>query len=165
MSAINIYDFESPIEHSIAAGLAAAGLTVGSPTEFYLLGTLSTEESFQKTRPRVEVVFRSGAEKKSYAVMTDGTLRNASWLGTLTCYIVSGTNIVSHRNYRAQVRNVLALLRNTANTDLDYHKLQNITETGTSVDYKPEDGYYASTITFQVDFGIDAGAWAELNTP
>ena len=162
MSANSIYDFETPIEHGVALSLSAAGLNVCTPIEFFVGGESVDEQTFQKHRPRVEIVFTPSGEKKSYAVMQDGSLMNASWTGALTCYVISGIDIAEHRSYRASLRRIMALLRNTINTTLDYHKIQNWYESGSSVDYKPEDGYFTSTITYQVDFGIDAGAWAEL---
>jgi hypothetical protein len=92
----------------------------------------------------------------------DGTKRNASWSGSLSVNIVTGLNLAEHRIYRATVRKIIA--DGAFNTRTDCHHIGGIYETGTSLGMQTDDGYYISTISYAVDFAIDAGAWVELTT-
>lgn len=156
MSAINLYDFETAIETAVAAALTDAGLIAVTP---------SSDPTFQKTIPRIEVSFQPGAAKQTWHPTQN---RNCTWTGMLSLAVVTegdSQNRAVHRQYKAELRNVMADLRNTLNATLDYHKIQNIVDAGVSSEsYQPEQGVDVSVLHFNVDFGIDNGAWVELNT-
>ncbi len=159
----NLYNFETQIEDGLSAVLIAAGLNAATPR---------TASKFQKIRPRVELLFDVGAARQSYHIVNEQK-RNASWTGTLKVGIITESeNIGSedHRNYRAEIRNAMALAfytMNVADTSapLPYHEIQGpFIELSTSPSYAPQDGVEMSLLNYRVDFGIVFAAWAELST-
>lgn len=96
-----LFDFDTAIEDGFAVLFMDAGLKTYSPR-------MAVE--FQKERPRVEFMFRSGASKKSYGP-AGFTKFNASWFGELQANIITASgdstgldSSVAHRQYRAMVR-------------------------------------------------------------
>ncbi len=165
MSVEAIYDFETAIEAAVAKCLRdVQELTTATPAD---------AATFQNTRPRVEVTFTTGAAKQSFH-MVSGIKRNATWGGQLHLDIITAadsTGKASHRTYRAFVREALANLLTDINGNdpdgnayLPCHHIQNIVEAGTIPQYQPQTGIEQSGLIFNVEFGVDAGAWVELTT-
>ena len=150
MSIEAIYDFETPIEQAFATLLKAAELNVLTPSD---------TPTMQSARPRVDLAFQVGSAKRSYHIVST-VLRNASWQGHLTLQLITNPAVKPmHRAYRAEIRNVMA---QWASITMNCHKLQGCYESSTTPTFKTDDGYEVSTLVYTIDFGIDAGAWAEL---
>lgn len=158
-AAERVYDFEGQMYAALALVFDDLEAKVWTPND---------APKVTRPRPRTEAIYSVGAEKQSYIVFSNGTKRNASWFSNLSFEMVTDAgNIDAHRAYRGFVRNLLApniTLLNGASTKtgaqlLPYHRIQLIRETGTSNEYKNEDGYLRSRINYDVEFGIDHGVW------
>jgi hypothetical protein len=151
-----IYDFERIISTAAAQVFTNAGLDAF---------TVYSDPKFQKARPRVEVVFRAGGEAspKREAIMIDGSRRASAFKGELSLHAITDptpTGKNTHGEYRAKVRSIAAVLHWTINeTLLANHKVNWMVETTTSHGIRTQDGYEQSTITFAVDFSVQANAW------
>lgn len=159
-----LYDFETQLEDGFALAMTEAGLIASTPRNF---------ARFIQDRPRVDLLFTTGAEKQSFHIV-NGERRNATWGGVLGVAIVAngdGEGSVEHRQYRAKVRRVMADLRNhmndltedgTAKKYLRFLHIQNIRDQGTSVSQEVAKGVESSAMQYAIDFGVDQAAWAEL---
>lgn len=171
MSAKHLYEFGEAFEEPTSKILVAAGFTSYTPM---------LAASVQKKRPRSELVFQLGVEKKSYHQITRASgiveLRNASWFAQLMVFIITEAaqdvnhSAIIHREYRSQVLAIFATLKDALNGNdaaglqyLPYHQVQLITQTSNVVNYKPQDNQEISRINFSLEFGIRYSAWAELD--
>lgn len=167
-----IYDFEGAIENAVANVFSAAGFNVVTGTGGYYapFERVGAESDFQHIRPRTELVFRvNGATSpERSAIMADGSLRNSAWNGELAVVSItdpSAPGKAVHAVYRSKVRNLLSQLGSHVNeTFLPCHKIQRILEGSTSLVYTTEDGYEQSTISFLVQFSVQADKWAGIET-
>ena len=158
-TAAAIYDFESVVSRAVAEVLTDAGLKAL---------TIEDESDFQKTRPRVEVIYKhlGEATPKRIAVLPDKSQRTSAFRGELHLHAITDADPVgktAHSQYRAVVRAVIAGLQDAVNGDkLDKHRI-NFVVTGNEITgIRPQDGYQQTTFPFQIDISIQADAWATL---
>lgn len=160
----DIYNFEEIVPAAVAVVLSGFGLVAiwqGSPTEF------------QKARPRVEVVWQTGSVTQPIRLLQipagSQITRAQAWKGVLTIAAITDaadTSKGTHGAYVSRVRNVLAYLPSQINgqaAGLTRHKLQFEYESGTTRQYRNEQGYWQSNITFACDLSIQANAWSDFN--
>lgn len=170
MSAVTaLYDFENLIPIAVATSLS--GTNFGSLTALHPL----SDPKFQQMRPRVEVTYKHGGAVTPLRIapntVPDGAPviygRNSAWSGELSIHAITDADPIgklTHSTYRAEVRSACALLLSNVNgITLTQHCLQSLVETGTTHGIRSNDGYEQTTITFHVDFSVQADAWQTLN--
>lgn len=160
-----VYDYETAIESAIEDLFLLEGFAADA------VWTPASNPELQKNRPRIEIYCASGQETGHMHSDADGTIRPDTFSGNLALRIVSNSLAESattqeHATYRAAVRNVMAksrrlLVANAAAADdiLPYHSILDVVEAGTSASYQSEDGYYESTISYNIKINIRPAAW------
>lgn len=155
-----IYDIETALE--------AAFKTLFEEELFTTYVTNDAAE-FQKSRPRVEIMFALGSETGHNS--THSTYyRPDAFNGSLVVAVVTpadDTNgTAQHAQYRARVRNLMAKCRTRFKSDADgddallpYHTVQDVVESGTAPAYAPEDGVYISRGNYELKLNIRPDAW------
>lgn len=160
-----LYDPESAIEAAVKSVLEDQGLVAV---------TVADSPEFQKARPRCEILFQNGAESGHAFILPDASIRADVWAGTLQLACVTSATSApgvsastQHRQYRAQVRSVCAGYFRTLKSPevLPFHIIMDVEESGTSNEYKPQDGLWASNISFAVKYGIRPDAWPQIQSP
>lgn len=164
MSAQNVadlYQFEAFFEAAFKAMLEASELKVVIP------GNLK----FQQARPRVEIELQSVAETgdnyDQKPIVSEW--RNVGFRGQLSldCISNAGTgddgNIGLHRAYVAKVREVMAAAyANGSVIDAhEFYTVNRLTCTGTTPTSKPEEGYFMTTLIFEMNWVIRPEAWPQ----
>jgi uncharacterized protein YlxP (DUF503 family) len=165
MSATRIYSFESVISSACKNVLQSAGLTAYTSFD---------APNLRKSRPRVDVEVRVGAQLNPPIVqlVDNGTIferRNAAWTGQIIFHIITDTTQPgkqSHSDYRAEVRNILAVLQDRVNElFLVQHMIHHpMVETGTAHQANTDKGYEITTVTFDMNFSIQKDAWSLLDS-
>jgi hypothetical protein len=158
-----VYDFENIMATATESVLVANGL---------IAATQATITKLQKPRPRVEVLFRTGSEEIPRRIVTipeAGKNLNGAYKGQLSLAIVTDASEAAktvHSQYLTKCRWVMADLANELNllATFDKHAIHFVRETGTSMSHKNEDGYWVTTMTFDVDFSIERDALVNLAT-
>jgi len=103
-----------------------------------------------------------GAGQKRFHKLTDKNVE-AAWKGLLRFDVITGADMTVHSTFRARVR--AAAHHMQVNGDaLIQHNLQFFTESSTSPTFAPEDGTFQSVLLFDIDFSIQADAWAVFST-
>ena len=130
------------------------------------------EPDTQRPRPRVEVYFAPGGETGH--ISANATYRRPDmWTGNLTLRVVSNTKpdevgTSEHSAYRAKVRNLMAMSRTIFKSDADasdvagylpYHTVADLVLSGSNPSYEGQDGYYETTISYDLTFNIRPTAW------
>jgi hypothetical protein len=149
-----IYDFERVLETSAKAVFTTAEVAAFTSQDTF---------DFQKNRPRVEILFTPGAGRQQYHVLASGNLVETSWSGTFRVQVVTRADISIHSEFRAEVRGIMHALPWTINEvePMMHHCLHRIVDGGTSgMEIAPEDDLMKTTLEFQVDFSVQADAWA-----
>ncbi len=168
MSYKDVYDFEGAIEKAVSAVFTDQEIVCFTP---------QGDPQFQKNRPRVEATFIPGPGRQQYILVaddfTDGNSdyphrRESSFGGQLTLSVITdGENGMSaHADYRSKIRNVMSTFQRTVNglsASVMNHKVQQIRENGSSNVYGPQEGYYQTTLNYDLEFSIQANAWLQLN--
>src|ERR1044071_2948347 len=161
----DLFDFENIIPTAVASVFTDGGFTAANAL------TSLSDPKFQKERARVEIIFKVTGEvfPQRYAIMNDGSVRNAAWKGQLSVVAITAADAagkITHGEYRAKVRNFCANLRDRVNsTALTKHKLQQVLSGPTTVGIRAKDGYEQSTLDYAVEFSIQGDAWAALVPP
>jgi hypothetical protein len=161
MSAETIYNFEVLVPEACKTVLVAAGLTAI---------TLADAQALQKTRPRVEIVYKHLGETtpKRLAILPDGSKRTSCFRGELKLHAITDADVAgktAHSAYRAAIRNVLATLEQTLNgTVLTQHKIQFVVSGIEETGVRAADGYEQTTFPFTIDISIQQDAWATLGS-
>ena len=174
-TAVQVYDFEGVMEQVIAAVFISNGMKCLTPK------TATTE--LQKFRPRFEVVFKVGSAQPKgpqgqRILSADGTLiqRDVAYKGEFAVEVITNsqeTDKTVHTQYRATARYLMPMLpmlvNGTGITDnnqnlvaLFNHRINFVTETGTSLMFRNTDGTWSSSIVFAIDFAIQATAIQNL---
>jgi hypothetical protein len=159
MSAQDIYDFEVIVPVAVQTVLTAAGLTAM---------TIADTQDFQKTRPRVEVVYKhtGEAQPQRKAMLDDGSKRTSCFRGELKLHAITDADAagkLAHSEYRAQVRAAVAVLQDQLNgSALANHNIQFITSGNEETGVRSADGYQQTTFSFQVDLSVQQDAWSIL---
>lgn len=121
---------------------------------------------FQKERGRVEVIFVPGPGQGIWK-MINGEPRERAWKGQFVLHAITQIDQVQHGIYVGQLRTLMAKAGSLINgTDpMQFHKLQPFfMDAGTSAVLTSDDGYYMTTLNYNVDFSIQDNAWALLTT-
>lgn len=172
------YDFETPMEKALALALGACLIATYTPTnegfvdaawqaanpelEDYVLSAVT----FLKKRPRVEAVARIGAAQGRHWPETTelpasgGYLHDQGRALSVGLKIITGVNILEHRQYVAQVRGLMATILRTINGDtipdvplpeggqLTLFRIPELAEAGASSAYKNEEGFFTTDIVY-----------------
>lgn len=172
-----VYDFERVLEFALKTVLEAAQLKAFT-SQAVPAGNDDAQNAdlvaqgyelldFQKDRPRVEIEFVCGAGQRQFVPHPDtGVETEAAWKGQYLLKLVTAADMRLHSALRTMVRYQMQKLRGTINdvAPMTLHNLQLLTDAGTSPVITPEDGVFLSTMNFDIDFSIQADAWAQLVT-
>ena len=151
-----LYRFEDVVESAMAALLTANTITNAIQQG---TGSLST--------PRVEIQFTPGSQDGQYQIVSSD-VRPCCWDGELKFRIITnrGVNKSTHKDYRSKIRMLMHNRYSSTywssafhSTNLPYHDIMNIEETGTAINISADDNLDESEITFKVKFGIKSDAW------
>lgn len=159
MSVESCYDIEGDLESAIGPILSA---TISALTP-------QDDPTFQKDRPRVEVMVQLGAGKSNHVQLIDdgtgtGQLREDAWDATLRVELLTGADIKIHSSYRAFLRdkisNMPALINGiTLMNHVIYYPIRSL---GTSPVLTPQAGYYKTVMNYALVVSIHQDAWALL---
>jgi len=154
-----IYDIETAIE---------AAFKTLFEEELFATYVTNDAASFQKERPRVELMFALGGETGHHSTASD-YYRPDAFSGSLAVAIITPADdqgTAQHAQYRARVRNLMAKCRTRFRSDseaddalLPYHTIMDVVESGTAPAYAPEDGHYISRINYELKTNIRPAAW------
>jgi len=156
-AADDIYAFEQIFEDAAKALFAAQAINAF---------TSQDAPDFQKDRPRVEITFTPGAGQGRF-IQINGEHRETAWKGQYLFRVVTDASAEVHNSFRSNVRAIVhGSLRSIAGTaPMIRHMLQPFyMDGGTSPSYSPQDGVYESQMTFDINFSVQADAWAALTT-
>ena len=163
MSVESVYNIEKELEDAVS-------------TLFSDLLTTYTAQSppeFQKARARVEVEAVLGAGKGHLVQASQSGFSEDvedAWDATVTVWLVTEADAVTHGSYRAQVRYWMAQLPSliaTGNTtQLVNHCITGpMKHTGSSPTMEPEDGVFHTQMNYQTIVSVHQDAWAKLSQP
>jgi len=176
MSASDIYDFESAVEEAVKAIFDDAGVTawtaVGRPDE---TTADDAAQPLQKERPRVEIQYINGAGQRRFLPIAgdNSCTREQAWIGQIRIDAITDATVAAHRSFIATVRNVMAIIITVINGGqsqggkplLTHHKLQIVTDGGSSQRYKTDEGYFQTTLLYGTHLSVQQNAWPLLNQP
>ena len=176
MSLNAIYNFESAFETTAQSYLNGRGITAA---------TTQDSPSFQKSRPRVELMFLKGSGMQRWAIVINGKnaaldptilsgipqsqlyalRRESAWQFSCQFDVLTNADMVEHSTYRVQVRALLAQLWTVVNSSLPYHSVELIRDAGDSeIKVSPQLGYYKTEMKFEGMISVQADAWLQLIT-
>ena len=123
---------------------------------------------FQKDRPRVEIFFTRGAGQGRFISVNFGdftTSVETAWTGEYLVRCITEPNIIKHNAFVTQSWFILSTLVPRINNiaPLTNHALANFPKDGGSsdrIDYT--EGDYMTVLSFNIDFSVQANAWAQL---
>lgn len=118
----------------------------------------------QKERPRAEIIFIPGSGRNIWALI-NGEKRECAWSGQFLLHIITAADEAIHARYVTKLRSLMhgigTLVNNTP--PMQFHKIQEFfRDAGTSEKIQPEDGAYQTSLAYDIDFSIQANAWAAL---
>jgi hypothetical protein len=189
----SIYDFETPVETALAFafgdnlipcytpsndGIVTAVWIAANPelSEYVL-----SAHTFQKARPRVELLVKTGqAQQRNYATSDSiqpigGYAHDQGRAVGITIKVVTAPEILEHRAYVALVRGLMATILSTINGDetqddaiagsqLTLHRIPVLDEAGSSNAYNYDDGLFATDLNYTGQITIQEDALAALTT-
>jgi hypothetical protein len=159
VSAQTVYSPEVELETAITGLLTDALLTLST----------SDPQTFQKGRPRAEVVCQLGADRSAHLALSDFTGLNDdvedSWAVIVTVDVITDAIIAPHDSCRALARLKMAQLPSLINgTSLFNHVAYGpIRHMSTNMLLDSAQGLYRSTMQYSFDISVHADAWAKLN--
>jgi hypothetical protein len=154
---IALFDFENILADAIAAALTAQGLVVVTPNSITQL---------QKERPRCDCVVRVGAGRQILLPTSPPTYELA-WTGEINLSIITDSAEdakLAHAAYRSMLRYLAPRLPSLVNgiTLLNHNIKSPVRDEGTSLVMANEEGHWASTLQFGIDFTIQPDALTTL---
>lgn len=170
-----LYDFETPLEKMFAHLFGAAGVAIYTPANSTFVNDAAwqaaypelidfifdNEAEIQKHRPRVELFVAPGnATGKLFDPAGTGVMANHrcdSFEGTVSVHCITEHSLIRHRLYRAKCRKIMG--DNFPTTHTPYHDINKCVESGTSLEFSPDDGSIRSTLTYDLHFNIRPDAW------
>jgi len=159
MAAPDLYDFEVIVAEAVKGVLSRNDLNVY---------TIYDAIEFQRTRPRVDVIYRhlGEATPQRVAKLPDGTRRTSCFRGELRIHAITDADEegkATHSRYRATVRNAIAALQAELNgSALELHKIQFVQVGNEETGVRSADGYQQTTFPFQIDISIQQNAWEQV---
>jgi hypothetical protein len=163
-----LYDFETAIEGGFKSLFAVHLAAVSGYT------TSDKAAALIEHRPRCEFEFTAGGETGHHRPELP-YYRADAFLGQMVITIVSNTRpdeagTSEHSAFRAAVRNLMAKAptlfkanRDDTNDLMPYHAVHDLAQGGSSPAYESEDGYYSTSIQYDIKFSIQPDAWPEDN--
>lgn len=158
---VNIYDFEGAIEGATAQMFTDEGI---------VCLTEISDPQFQKERPRLEIEFTLGSSgtmllPERGVVAAAGFARATTFSGNLSVDVITAADYGLHRQFKARVRNIIATLARRLNDGikLPYHAISSVNFGSAEPMIKAEDGLYLTRMSFDLNFSVQANAWASLN--
>lgn len=112
----------------------------------------------------MEIMFTAGAGQNQRPYLRDiQQERETAWKGQYRLDLITEAKATVHNDYRTKIRSLMHGLPYQINeTHLPYHKLQFLVDAGTTPTLDSREGYYMTVMIFDVDFSIQANAWALL---
>lgn len=162
MSVNDVYDIEGELELAVSAVLNAAGVT-GLTTQ--------DPQTFQKNRPRSEVMAILGAGKDGHmhdlSADTDVEINPVedAWNISLRVAIITDAAIEGHTNYRSMVRYLMASIPGRINgISLINHVAHGpvLHQSSTPI-LKTDEGYFVTRSEFNLTISVHQDAWPKLN--
>lgn len=153
----DIYSFETIFAQALQAVLN------GRDVRSY---TILDAPNFQNDRPRTEIIFVPGSGRGRWNPAR-ADLRETAWKGAYNLFLITDANVQAHSAYVALVRSIMHGIDTAINgaEPMTRHRLQAFfRDGGTSPSYKPEDGVYETRMIYEVDFSVQADAWAALES-
>jgi hypothetical protein len=186
----SIYDFETPVEVAFAIAFGASEISVYTPsndglvTAAWVLANpqLATRVlsaiTFQKERPRIELLARIGAARglnyPASGVQPIGGYAHemARHLG-ITIKVITNLEILQHRQFVAQVRGQMATILVQINGDetqdntitgqqLTIHRIPILDEAGATNAYTTEDGNFVTDLNYAGQITVQESAITDL---
>lgn len=156
-----VYMFEFIFPEAIRAVMAAAEIT--SYTNF-------VPPEFQLERPRVEISFVAGAGQGRWHPTQ---LKESAWKGQLTLNVVTVADMSIHGRFVSEIRRLMhgpasdfnevpPMAFHRFSPPVDSESCSCFIDSGSTSVMKSEDGYYLTTLGFEVDFSIQDNAWELL---
>ena len=159
MTVTSLYDFSGNMQGVFARALTALNIPAFTP---------QTDATFQKQRPRSEVIFEpSGSVNPPRIALVSGLRRIAAYTGTLRIDSITNASTSGktlHAVYISIVRQAMELdrIRNAANVASNPYTIDFVLPTGTSDTYETQNGCEISRLTYTVEFSIKSDAFAQL---
>lgn len=159
---LDVFDVETEVEN--ATEYVFKNLSTYAPSIY----TILDPKTFQKERPRVEVLCRRGAGTDKHLVHTEITGLELEiedcWDLEINAAVITDADITSLRQFSAVVRYIMARLPALINTGtapglVNHFLAHPIFSEGDSLIYKPEDGVYQTHMTFKTIVSIHQNAW------
>ncbi|MGC3961326.1 MAG: hypothetical protein QM813_26385 [Verrucomicrobiota bacterium] len=159
----DLYDFETAIESGFKNLFASNDLKAF---------TSNDGDDDKRPRPRVELFFTVGAET-GHRLGALPYFRADAFAGQLLVIVVSNTRPVEvgtqeHSEFRSAVRNLMAkatyllkVNREAANDMMPNHAVHSVVHSGSTPSYESDQGYYETTIQYDLKFSIQPEAWPE----
>lgn len=148
-----VYMFEFIFPEALRLVFAAMDLT--AYTNF-------VPPQLQKERPRAEIIFIPGAGK---GVINPASQRESAWSGNFKVDLITAPDIALHAAYVSKVRSRLGNIVPEINAvpPMENHAIAYpLRDGGTSAAYASERGDFMTTLIYELDFSIQATAWALL---
>jgi hypothetical protein len=159
-----LYDFEAAIETGFK------NLFLAELEAVAVVTTSDKAATFSEHRPRIELECTVGGEAGHHRPALP-YYRADAFTAQLIVTVVSNTRpdevgTSEHSSFRASVRNLMAkaptLLkanRDAANDMMPHHAVHDLVHSGSTPSYETEDGYFATSIQYDLKFGIQTDAW------
>lgn len=189
----SIYDFETPVEKALAIdfgsnlvacytpandGFVDATWQAANPTLApYVLSAIT----FQKQRPRIELLSRTGGAASRNYPDSDATIQPVGGychdMGRALIVgikVITEPNILIHREYLSLVRSLMATTLRRINGDvtidnaiegqqLTIHRVPILDEAGASSQYTTQDGNFQTDLQYSGQITIEESAITNLN--
>lgn len=172
-----IYDFEGILEKPLVLFFKDNEVQAITSQQVIKTGDKPTDDAneangytlieFQKPRPRTEITFVPGAGAGQFAAQVISGIEmpmETCWSGQLKLDLITDANIQSHAAYRTFIRYLIhSQLRSLNGNQLQQHKIQEYyRDGGTSPLMKSENGYFRTTLLFELNLSVQDYAWATL---
>ncbi len=129
--------------------------------------TQFTPFDFQKDRPRAEIIFIPGIGNQIFYPISDTVARESAWKGNYIIDCITAAENLIHAAFVVKVRSIMHGIGEAVNEvkpTMEFHRIKPwFRDAGTSVVSKPEEDYYQSTLSFEIDYSIQSDGWALLN--
>ena len=161
MNPDELYNYFTPLESAIAAVFEAQEFIIWTPLR---------DLKFQKERPRVEAVLMPGAalgflRSEPSRIARCGFLREKARRATLSIFVVTEANVVTHRAFLARTLFVLDTIGYEMNKTalMPYHSVQSVKVNSGSLSDDATTGAYTTTLNCDLDFSFKEATWLLLD--
>lgn len=168
-----VYDFENVLEKALQALFTTAEIKSFTTQDFGALkddgaGNQVPVIDFQNERPRVEILFTTGAGQGQFRPLIVGGVEvpvETSFKGRYQLDLITEAKIQIHSAYRTRIRGFMhtQLLGVNGTDPMTLHRIHRFQmDAGTSPTFHAAEGYLRTILQFDIDFSIQDSAWATL---